>query len=247
MRFIVDCCISLIRVYIANAARLCKSVSLFLPLIHSIALYTFWCFLVYAMVNCVLSISLRSCKIWIFRPLCGFDCSSKCFICFISVSRSTKLPATGKPMRWNCIRKSSCFIAECLSDLNHHWSDIVYQRKWFTYLSHYLFWSRPLISWGDFFTIFSIISQIVWKSFSSDFPNLFMLKWFREKEYFFVDSLWSRHLEFSSTTNFFVLYQLCTGYDFLSHTCIRLPRRMAPTLFDFWSRGPTSALFRKPS
>lgn len=45
----------------------------------------------------------------------------------------------------------------------------------------------------------------------------------------------SKHPELSSTTNFFAS-QLCTGYDFLSHTCIRLRRKMAPTLFGFCSK-----------
>ena len=104
---------SSIRAYFANAARFCKSVYLLLPLTHSIALYTSWCFLIYAMANCVLPIPPRPCTTWIFRPPCGPDGSGECSICSISISRSTKLPATGRPVRWKCTRKSSYSIAEC--------------------------------------------------------------------------------------------------------------------------------------
>jgi hypothetical protein len=58
-------------------------------------------------------------------------------------------------------------------------------------------WTLP----GAFFAICSNTSRTVRKSSSDGFPNLFMSKWFREREYFSVESDRSRQPELSLTTN----------------------------------------------
>src|SRR4051812_8049788 len=96
--------------------------------------------------------------------------------------------------------------------------------------------------WGHrnscaFFAIPSSTSHTVWKSSSDDFPNLFMLKWVRDSEYFSVESDTSRQPELSLTTN------LCSksGAGSVSrewtlaeiHTVLSCFPTIAPTLLDF--------------
>ena len=97
--------------YFVNPARLCKRVSLPLPLSYYFALCISCCFLAYAMANYVLPMPPRPCGTCIFRPSCRFEGSRERSICSISVSRLTNFSETGRPMRQDYTGKSSCPIA----------------------------------------------------------------------------------------------------------------------------------------
>ncbi len=129
MTLTIDFDIPSIPAYVANPAKLCRSVSLLLPSSHRIALWLSWCFRAYAMASWVLSIPRRLWRTWIFRPCGEVKHSSERSICSISASRSTKLPETGRSMRRNCTRKLSpmsssvtCWrMARCVAGVAWGW------------------------------------------------------------------------------------------------------------------------------
>lgn len=98
---IVNCCIPSIRVYVINVIRFYKSVSLLLSLIYNIVLYIFWYFLVYAIANCVLSISLRLCNIKSFARFTSLTTAGNTrFTIFLYLDRRT---CQRRVDRWDAI------------------------------------------------------------------------------------------------------------------------------------------------
>ena len=202
----IDCRVSSIFACFANTTRFCTSVFRLLSFNHKIAVYFCWCFRANAMINCVFSMLSKSCRTWIRRRFDVFDTNNEYSICFISIFRSTKLSTTNSSMKQNVIRKFFNVKKRC-------------------FVRHYCLKSWLLIRLNDFilialFILLSSRDEICWlfhhlfdyfayrlKVFFFDCSNLFILKWSRDKKYFFVDSLWFKQSKISSITNFFFFDQ----------------------------------------